>query len=79
MEFYNEDIKQERRRKRLTTPLLFFLAELILAWLILSIINLSFDITVWGIWSYIALSIAFLYSVNKTFRIYKRQKNLRKV
>jgi len=77
MKTYNGNGQQERRRNRLIAPLIYFFAELILAWLILSIINFSFDIMAWASWSYIALFILFLYSANKTSKIYKRQKNLK--
>jgi hypothetical protein len=78
MSAYNGNRQQERRRNRLFTPLIYFFAELTLAWLILSIINFSFNITVWAKWSYLALFIVSLYSLKKTLRVYRRQKKLKR-
>jgi len=77
MKTYNGNNRQERRRKRTIIPLFYFFAELTLFWLILSIINVSFNITIWGSWSYIASLIIFAYLGDKTLRVYKRQKNLK--
>jgi len=77
MKTYNGNSTQERRRKRVFTPTVYFILELILAWLVLSIINVSFDIYSWALWSYGAWLGVFLYSLSKTIHIYKRQKNLK--
>jgi len=79
MRTYNGEHNQERRRKRVFVPIVYFILEIILAWLILSIINVSFDIYFWALWSYYVWFGVFLYSMFKTFRIYKRQKNLKPV
>ena len=43
----------ERRKKRMFIPTLYFLAEMVLAWLVLSLIQVNFDIRNWGVWSLI--------------------------
>jgi len=77
MKTYNGGNRQERRKKRLIAPMVFFFAELTLAWLILSIINISFSIATWSSWSYIASIIVFIYLGDKTIRVYRRQKSLK--
>lgn len=65
----------DRRRKRIFLPLLYMLAEVTLVWLILSIINFSFEIQTWSTWSHIVFLLLFTYSGYKTSKIYERQKN----
>lgn len=69
----------EQRRKRFLTPMIYMMSEIILVWLILSIINVSFNIMSWGILSYVVLSIGTVYSMYKTSLIYKRQKGYQEV
>ena len=77
MKTYNGANHQERRRKRIFTPIVYFILELILAWIILSIINVSFDISSWALWSYGIWFGVFIYFGYKTYLIYKRQKKLK--
>ncbi|SFV50200.1 hypothetical protein MNB_SV-12-1838 [hydrothermal vent metagenome] len=77
METYNGENRQERRKKRVFTPMIYFLSELTLAWLIISIANLSFQIFAWASWSYIAMFTIFTHTAYKTYSIYMRQKYLR--
>ncbi len=77
MKTYNGKRRVERRKNRLITPLVYFSAELTLAWLILSIINISFKIILWTGWSYLVMFIVFFYSLGKTLKVYKRQKKLK--
>jgi len=79
MKTYNGNRNQERRRKRVFIPIVYFILELIFTWIVLSIINISFDIYSWALWSYGALFVVFLYSISKTFYIYKRQKKLKPI
>jgi len=65
----------EKRRKRFFTPIIYMLAEFSLAWILLSVINISFHIQTWNSLSHIALSSAFIYSAYKTYAIFERQKN----
>ena len=64
-----------RRKKRMITPSVYFIAEVILAWLILSFVQLNFDINGWAIWSLIIFVGVFIYGLTKTIHVYKRQKN----
>jgi|GEM_PF-2206412 len=79
MKIDNGNNRQERRKKRVVIPIVYFLAEITLGWLILSIVNLSFYIKQWTVWSYSVMIIIFLYSLSKTFMVYKRQKKLKAV
>jgi ABC-type transport system involved in cytochrome bd biosynthesis fused ATPase/permease subunit len=76
MKVYNGNQRQERRKKRILTPIIYLLLEIILIWLILSIINISFDITSWSTLSHIVVLISFIYFSYKTYKIYQRQKTL---
>ncbi len=64
----------ERRRKRRVIPILYCLAELILIWLVLVLIELEFNILNWDLWAIVTYLIFAIYSVAKTVRIYERQK-----
>lgn len=75
MKIDNGQYKFERRRKRTFTPTIYMLAEMILAWLLLSVINISFEMQTWGVGSHILLFLAFIYSGHKTLGIYERQKD----
>ena len=74
MKFNSSKIK-ERRKKRMFIPALYFIAEMVLVWLVLSIIQVNFDILEWSLWSIIIFTLAMAYSLAKTVHIYKRQKN----
>ena len=76
MKTYNGEDRQERRKKRAFIPLIYFLSELIFTWLIISIINLSFNLFLWASWSYIALITIFFHTAYKTYTVYKRQEDL---
>jgi hypothetical protein len=71
----NGNDRQERRKKRYFIPIFFFFAELTLAWLVISIIQVDFDIRNWQLWGKILLGLGTLYSLSKTLRIFKRQRN----
>ena len=68
----------ERRRKRLITPIIYFLAEIIFYWLALSLIQLEFNFINWDIWAILIIIVTSIYSVMKTVHIYKRQKDYEK-
>jgi len=68
----------ERRRKRFITPIIYMLAEFTLAWLLLSMVNISFQIQTWNSLSHIALGCAFFYSAYKTYGIFERQKDYKR-
>lgn len=65
---------RERRRKRLLTPVVYLIVELIFIWLLLSLIQLSFDFQSWAIWSYVVGMVLSVYAVAKMLYIYHRQK-----
>ena len=73
---YNESSKiRERRKKRMFIPTFYFLAEVVFAWLVLSIIQVDFDLRSWSMWSVIVFTVALIYSLAKTIHVYKRQRN----
>jgi len=65
----------ERRKKRMVIPTIYFIAEVVLVWLILSLIQLNFNIKGWAIWSLVIFAGAFIYGLTKTIHVYRRQKN----
>ena len=65
----------ERRRKRMVIPTIYFIAEVVLAWLVLSLIQVNFNIEQWAIWSLLIFIGAVIYSMLKTINVYRRQKN----
>ena len=65
----------ERRRKRKFIPAIYFIAEVVLAWLILSLIQLNFNLFEWDVWWFLIFIISVLYSTFKTIHVYRRQKN----
>ena len=78
MRIYNGEDRQERRKKRYITPIVYALAEITLAWLIISIAMIDFNIYRWNIWGKLILSISTIYSIYKMILIYKRQKNYKR-
>ena len=66
---------QERRKKRLFIPTLYFIMEMLFIWLVLSLIQLKFDLRDWEIWSMGVFVLFGIYSFSKTVHVYKRQKN----
>ncbi|MCK4442882.1 MAG: hypothetical protein KAU90_12815 [Sulfurovaceae bacterium] len=78
MKTYNGANYQERRRKRVFMPIIYFILELILAWIVLSIINITFDVSSWSFWSYVVWFLLFTYWAYRTYLIYERQKKLNK-
>ena len=78
MQFQINSKIKERRKKRIFIPTLYFFTEIILAWLVLSLIQVDFDIRSWNLWSLIVFFIALSYSLAKTIHVYKRQKNYKK-
>ncbi|NOZ89814.1 MAG: hypothetical protein GXO60_00855 [Epsilonproteobacteria bacterium] len=78
MKIDNGNQKQERRHKHYVIPIIYMILELTVAWLILSIISVNFDINNWTIWAKAAFAIAIIYSTIKTIKVYKRQKNYKR-
>ena len=65
----------ERRKKRLFIPTLYFIMEMVLIWLVLSLIQLKFDFRDWALWSLVIFVLFGIYSFSKTLQVYIRQKN----
>ena len=65
----------ERRRKRLIVPIIYLLAEITILWLVLSLIQLEFDMQKWSIWAIIIIIIGTVYGIIKTVHVYERQKS----
>jgi len=66
---------QERRKKRMFIPAIYFIAEVTLSWLVLSLVQLNFNINTWNIWSLLVFIPAVLYSMFKTIHVYRRQRD----
>ncbi len=66
---------KERRKKRKFIPLLYFILEVILIWLVFVLIELSYNPLDWDLWTYILSIMGIAYSFAKMLEIYKRQKN----
>ena len=64
----------EKRRKRTFTPIIYMFSEVTLAWILLSVVNISFDIQMWEVWSHLVLVLVFMYSGYKTHLVFERQK-----
>lgn len=69
----------ERRRKRTIIPIIYFLAEVILAWLVLALIQVEFNMFEWNSWAVGVFIIAVVYSTAKTMNVFKRQKDYSEV
>lgn len=65
----------ERRRKRLFLPIIYLIAEVVLAWLVLSLVQLKFDPSKWSIWAVVLFMIGLVYSITKTVHVFQRQKD----
>ena len=65
----------ERRKKRVFMPVIYFILELIFAWLVFVIIQLSYNPLVWALWSQILMIMFGIYSFLKMLHVYDRQKN----
>ena len=66
---------QERRKKRYIMPIVYFVLELTLAWLILALVNVNFVMSHWNNFSYAALLLVSGYSLFKMYKVFDRQKN----
>ena len=75
MRIDNSGRVRERRKKRLFTPIVYFIAELMLVGLVLIIWEMSFDLGTWSRGSYIAFILVFIYGFMKTLHVYGRQKD----
>ncbi len=71
----NEIRTGERRRKRVFIPIIYFIAEVTVAWLVLTLVQLNFNILEWSVWSIVLFVMVVSYSVLKTVHVYERQKD----
>ena len=74
MRLENSKIK-ERRKKRVFLPVVYFILELTLVWLVFVIIQISYNPLDWAVWSQVLMVIFGMYSFFKMLHIYRRQKN----
>ena len=65
----------ERRRKRIFIPIVYFMAEVTAVWLVLTLIELNFNILEWSIWTILVFILVLSYSALKTVHVYNRQKD----
>lgn len=65
----------ERRQKRFIVPIIYLIAEILVIWLVLTLIQLEFDIREWDVWAIIIFLIGGIYSIVKTVNVYQRQEN----
>jgi len=75
MEMRKESTIKERRKKRVFTPIIYFVLECIFVWLVLSLIQVDFDMNSWSLWSKVVLGCFTLYFFMKMRNIYERQKS----
>jgi len=74
----NGENKQEKRRKHYMTPIIYFLAELSFLWILISVIEITFDIREWKRWAMVALAMGAIYPAYKMLRVFIRQKNYKR-
>lgn len=68
-------LEKRRSHPSLSVPAIFFILELILMWLVFSLINWDLNVMNWHVYSYPFLGIWITYSTFKLYLVYKRQKN----
>jgi len=75
MMYRDKDVRiGERRKKRMIVPMVYFMVEVTLFLLILSLIEMNFNVLEWNIFSILVFVIAVLYSILKTIHVYRRQR-----
>ena len=65
----------ERRKKRLFVPAIYFILELIFMWLVLTILEMSFNPLDWELWSQLVMVFFSAYALFKMIHIYNRQED----
>lgn len=66
--------EKRKRRSSFAVPLLYFLLELVMMWLVISLFNWDLDIRQWGLYAYAGLALWLCYSGLKLYIVIKRQK-----
>ena len=75
MIYRDKDVRTgERRKKRMIVPMVYFMGEVTLFLLILSLIEMNFNVLEWNILSILVFVVAVLYSILKTIHVYRRQR-----
>ena len=74
MRLENSKIK-ERRKKRVFLPVIYFILELTLVWLVFVILQLSYNPLAWDLWSQMLMVLFGIYSFLKMLHVYNRQKD----
>jgi hypothetical protein len=74
MRLENSKIK-ERRKKRVFLPIVYFILELTLAWLVFVILQISYNPLDWAVWSQVLMILFVIYAFFKMLHIYNRQKD----
>lgn len=67
-------IEKRRKRPSLIIPLVFFLLEMILMYLVMALINWDLSLYQWNNYTYPFVVIWFIYSSLKLYFVLKRQK-----
>jgi predicted transporter len=70
---------RERRHKRAFAPAIYFILELILMWLILTVWEVNFNPTDWKNLSQFIMFVFTIYALFKMIYIYNRQKNYKEI
>ncbi len=78
MRLENSKIK-ERRKKRVFLPIVYFILELTLAWLVFVILQISYNPLDWAVWSQVLMILFVIYAFFKMLHIYNRQKDYPKM
>ncbi len=66
-------IEKRRRRPSFVIPVIFFLLEMVLMYLVMSLINWDLDYSQWHIYTYPFVAVWFIYSALKLYFVLKRQ------
>lgn len=66
--------ERRKRRSSYAVPLLYFLLELVMMWLVIALFSWDLDIRHWGLYAYAGLALWLSYSSLKLAIVIKRQK-----
>jgi len=67
-------MEKRRRRPSYLIPILFFMLEILLVWLVISLLNWDLNILQWNVYTY-AIALAWIiFSIIKLMIVLKRQK-----
>ena len=66
-------MEKRRRRPSFAIPVIFFVLEMILMYLVISLINWNLDVSQWHVYTYPFVVVWFIYSSFKLYFVLKRQ------